>query len=95
MIPFPVSADYAPASGLLVMGIGNLLLGDEGAGVHALRLLERDCAGVEGVEFVDGGTLGLTLAGLVDGRAALIVLDAAHMDAPPGHCAVFLSLIHI
>jgi hydrogenase maturation protease len=89
MIPFPVSADYAPASGLLVMGIGNILLGDEGAGVHAMRLLERDCAGVEGVEFVDGGTLGLTLAGLVDGRAALIVLDAAHMDAPPGHCAVF------
>ncbi len=90
MIPFPVSAEPAARSGgLLVIGIGNVLLGDEGAGVHAMRLLERDCEGVRGVEFVDGGTLGLTLAGLVDSRCALIVLDAARMDAPPGSWSVF------
>ena len=92
MIPFPVSVEpVAPAArpAVLVMGIGNLLLGDEGAGVHAMRLLERDCAGVKGIDFVDGGTLGLTLAGLVESRLALIVIDAARMDAPPGTCAVF------
>src|SRR5262245_36614170 len=83
MIPCLASAE------VLVLGIGNVLLGDEGAGVHAMRRLERECEGVHGVDFVDGGTLGLTLAGLLDSSAALIVFDAAEMKAAPGTVAVF------
>jgi len=84
MIP---SRESAEAS-ILVLGIGNVLLGDEGAGVHAMRRLERDCRS-PAVQFADGGTLSFTLAGLIDSSAALIVLDAAEMKATPGSVEVF------
>jgi len=84
MTPSRASADPA----ILVLGIGNTLLGDEGAGVHAMRWLERDCCD-PAVRFADGGTLSFTLAGLIEATPALIVLDAAEMKGPPGSVAVF------
>jgi hydrogenase maturation protease len=90
MIPFRASAEEAVIErAVLVLGIGNVLLGDEGAGVHAMRHLEESCGNLDGVEFVDGGTLSFTLAGLIESSAALIVLDAAEMRAAPGSVAVF------
>jgi hydrogenase maturation protease len=85
MIPSPASVEPR----VVVLGIGNVLLGDEGAGVHAMRALERECSGIDGVAFVDGGTLGLTLATLIDAPDALVVLDAARMRSAPGTVAVF------
>jgi hydrogenase maturation protease len=87
MIPFPASADGRKR--VIVLGIGNVLLGDEGAGVHALRHLEGDCGGAPDVAFVDGGTLGFTLASLLEPHAALVVIDAARMASPPGTVGVF------
>ena len=84
MIPSRASAEPA----ILVLGIGNVLLGDEGAGVHAMRRLERDCRH-PAVQFADGGTLSFTLAGMIEASPALIVLDAAEMKATPGSVAVF------
>ena len=86
MIPFRASAE--PSRSILVLGIGNVLLGDEGAGVHAMRCLERE-ERLAGVSFADGGTMSFTLAGLIESTPALIVLDAAEMGARPGHVAVF------
>jgi hydrogenase maturation protease len=91
MIPCHASADAperASAESILVLGIGNVLLGDEGAGVHAVRHLEEACRH-PGVRFVDGGTLSFTLAGLIESSPALIVLDAAEMKAKPGSVALF------
>lgn len=70
----------------LVLGLGNLLLGDDAVG---LRLLEelRDGAmpGVaDPVDFVDGGTQGLALLGLLSGRPSVLLLDAVCRGAPPG-----------
>ena len=45
----------------LILGIGNTLLGDEGAGVRTMELLRDSHAG-DGIEFVDGGTLSFTLS---------------------------------
>jgi hydrogenase maturation protease len=84
MIPSRASAEPA----ILVLGIGNVLLCDEGAGVHAMRRLEQGCRDPT-VQFADGGTLSFTLAGLIEASPALIVLDAAEMKAPPGSVAVF------
>jgi hydrogenase maturation protease len=93
MIPFPESAEANDAAvaehPVVVLGIGNVLLCDEGVGVHALRALERSCADLAGVEFVDGGTLSFTLAAMIEDSSALIVLDASEMKAPPGSVAVF------
>ncbi len=67
---------------VLVLGIGNPLLGDDGAGLALLAGL----AGVPEpmVEYVDGGTQGLALLGYLAGRRAVVILDAVMNGAPPG-----------
>lgn len=74
----------------LVLGIGNTLLCDEGAGIHVLDLLRRDAA-KPAVAYVDGGTLSFTLAPLIEDADALIVLDAARMDSTPGTLRVLVG----
>ena len=73
----------APAP-VLVLGLGNRLLGDDGLGPELAELLERECRADPRVEFLDGGTQGLALLGYLEGRAALLVLDAAAFGAAPG-----------
>ena len=77
------------AEKLLVLGIGNVLLGDEGAGVHAVRRLSRELGEMRGVHYLDGGSLGFTLAPDIEDCDALIVMDAAELGRLPGAVAVF------
>ena len=74
---------------VLILGIGNSLLRDEGAGIHALNRLRGQLADRDDITFLDGGTLSFTLAGAIEDTSHLIVLDAAQLDAPPGHSRVF------
>lgn len=69
----------------LVLGLGNLLNRDEGLGIHALQAL-AEClrSRTPGVEFVDGGTLGLELLPLVESCSHLLVLDAVAAGYPFG-----------
>jgi hydrogenase maturation protease len=68
---------------ILVLGIGNILLRDEGIGVHVIRqLLEQGLPG--SVEIVDGGTGGVEFVDLVAGRRKLVVVDAGDIDGAPG-----------
>jgi hydrogenase maturation protease len=75
---------YEPATELLVLGLGNVLCGDDGLGIEAVhRLLERYTL-AEGVTALDGGTLGMALLGhLAEARRVLLV-DAIEADGPPG-----------
>jgi hydrogenase maturation protease len=68
----------------LVLGIGNTLLSDEGAGIHALQYLRNRYPEIPGVRYLDGGTLSFTLAGDIEDSKNLIVIDAARLEAPPG-----------
>lgn len=68
----------------MVLGIGNLLLGDEGAGVHAVNALRERHVFPEGVRFIDGGTMGLDLLPFIEGRDRLLIIDAVDFDAEPG-----------
>jgi hydrogenase maturation protease len=61
----------------IVMGLGNTLNKDEGLGVHALALLEKELADrAPEVEFIDGGALGLNLLPWVEEASHLLVLDS-------------------
>lgn len=72
----------------LVIGIGNNLMTDDGAGVHVIARLEK--AGLpDAVELIDGGTLGFTLLESVESARRLIVVDAAQLGAEPGTVQVF------
>lgn len=69
---------------VLVLGLGNTLLCDEGAGVHVIRYLQRCHADLSDVEFMDGGTLSFSLAEPIETCDALIVVDAAELGLSPG-----------
>ncbi|GBE22257.1 hydrogenase 2 maturation protease [bacterium BMS3Bbin01] len=72
--------DRAP---ILVLGLGNELFTDEGLGIHAARRIEA--MGLEGVDVLDGGTLGIALLPELEGRDAVLILDAMIMpEEPPG-----------
>ncbi len=68
---------------VLVLGVGNVLLRDEGLGVHAIRRLAERYRLPESVTVVDGGTSGLDLLDLIAGREQLIIVDAVAHDGPP------------
>jgi hydrogenase maturation protease len=71
----------------LILGIGNLLMGDEGAGIQVLRYL-REISQPRGVDFVDGGTGGLNLLGFFLDYDRIILIDAVVDDQPPGTVSV-------
>jgi len=68
----------------LILGIGNTLLSDEGAGIHVLNKLQSDHPDLQNVTFIDGGTLSFTLATYLQDCTNVIVLDAAEFKASPG-----------
>jgi hydrogenase maturation protease len=73
---------------ILVLGLGNELFTDEGVGVAAARLVDE--MELPGVEVLDGGTLGLSLLPVIEGRDALLVLDAvATEEGEPGTIVVY------
>jgi hydrogenase maturation protease len=75
----------------LILGIGNVLLRDEGAGVHAIRMLAERVAERDDIELMDGGTLSFSLAGAIEDAEHLIVIDAAQYEGEPGSTKVFLG----
>jgi hydrogenase maturation protease len=68
---------------VLVLGIGNELLSDEGVGIHALRSFAARHALPEDVEVVDGGTTGMELLPQLEGVELLVVVDAVRAGQPP------------
>jgi len=69
---------------ILVLGIGNVLLTDEGVGVRALKELERRYIYPENVELLDGGTAGIELLRHIRNRDYLIIIDAMKWNQKPG-----------
>ena len=69
---------------LLVLGLGNVLCGDDGLGAVAVHLLERSYQVPDGVLVLDGGTLGLSLLPLLEQAHEAILVDAIRADGPPG-----------
>lgn len=69
---------------LLVLGLGNILLQDEGVGVRLVERLTERYVVPDGVEVLDGGTSGMELIHTIADRDALILCDAVRSDAPPG-----------
>ncbi len=71
-----------------LIGLGNLLLRDEGVGVHAVEALKRKYDFPEEVRLLDGGTLGLDLLHLIEGMDRVLFVDAVDLKKKPGTIAV-------
>jgi hydrogenase maturation protease len=69
---------------MLVLGLGNILLQDEGVGVAVVERLQRRYRVAEEVELLDGGTSGMSLLDDIRNREHLIVVDAVRTGRPAG-----------
>ena len=68
---------------ILVLGLGNILLGDEGVGVRvAEQLLTHPL--LDGIEVIDGGTAGYELINFFEGKEKVIIVDAVKTNDTPG-----------
>jgi hydrogenase maturation protease len=74
----------AQSDSICILGLGNLLLGDEGFGVHFVRRLAQQYLFPDTVQVVDGGTLGCRLLDTVCSCGCLIVIDVIKIDDAPG-----------
>lgn len=74
---------------VLVLGLGNLLLRDDGVGLALLEQLQRARDWGGEVEFVDGGTRGIVLLSYLENRRALLILDAISLGGEPGTIHTF------
>lgn len=69
---------------LLVLGLGNVLLEDDGVGAAAVAALLERYDAPAGARVLDGGTLGLSLLPYLESADALILVDAVRTEEPPG-----------
>jgi hydrogenase maturation protease len=69
---------------IAVFGIGNILLRDDGVGVHAVNRLKNEYEFPESLELIDGGTKGLDLLPLFENRDKVLIIDAANFKKEPG-----------
>jgi len=69
---------------ILVLGVGNTLMRDDGVGVRLMEALSAVEPELPGVEYLDAGTLSFLLLPRIEDCSALLVLDAAHLESHPG-----------
>lgn len=69
---------------ILVLGVGNILFKDEGVGIRVAHHLLAHYDFAPNVTVMDGGTLGMNLLGIMDGRDRIIVVDAVRNRGNPG-----------
>jgi hydrogenase maturation protease len=77
------TGEPATPTPILILGVGNLLMGDEGVGVHALQRLEK-LSWPPGVILLDGGTGGIHLLEPLRGHPRVLLLDATIDGEPDG-----------
>lgn len=68
-----------------ILGIGNLLMGDEGVGIHVLNKLHESYTFSPTINFVDGGTIGIDLIPYFEECQKMIIIDAVDFQETPGY----------
>lgn len=69
---------------VLILGVGNILLRDEGVGVRAVEKIKNEYPLPDEIEVMDGGSLGLRLLPYLEGREAIFIIDAVDGRDKPG-----------
>lgn len=86
----PGGGGVTPSDGrTVVIGIGNVLTGDDAFGPTVVKTLEAQFELPDGVEALDAGTPGMDLVALAAGAARVVVVDTVLSDGPPGTLRVY------
>ena len=73
----------------VVFGAGNLLLSDEGLGVHLVKHMNRKYEESEDVEFYDGGTMGILATHKLEESGHVIIVDSLEAEGEPGELRIY------
>jgi hydrogenase maturation protease len=73
-----------PPRSIAIIGVGNLLLSDDGVGIHAVQTLRSESCVGSVARLIDGGTVGTDLLAQVCGCDELLIIDAVDAGLPPG-----------
>ena len=76
---------------IVILGIGNILMQDEGFGVRVVEELTRRYTFPDNVQILDGGTLGMELMRFIKGADCLLILDAVNGGGSPGDVYQFVN----
>ncbi len=79
---------YWESGHIVVLGLGNILLSDEGVGVHSVNAIKEQYVFRPKVNIVDGGTMGLDLLPLFQNGDRILVIDAVDFRRSAGHIGV-------
>ncbi len=71
-----------------LIGIGNILLSDEGVGVHVVRAIREKYIFSPEIEIIDGGTLGLDLLPYFERFDKVLIVDAVNFSKEPGYVGI-------
>ena len=71
-----------------LIGLGNILLRDEGVGVHAVEALRKKYDFPDSIRLLDGGTMGLDLLPYMEGMEKILFIDAMDLKKEPGTIAL-------
>ena len=80
----PHAGPGAMTKKVMVLGVGNILLRDEGVGVRVIERMKESYSFPEGVELVDGATAGLDLLPVFEAFDYAIIIDTVKTSEPPG-----------
>ena len=69
---------------IVLLGVGNILLSDEGLGVHVVKDLKESFAFTPAITIIDGGTMGMELLTYMRGMKKILLVDAINGGEPPG-----------
>jgi hydrogenase maturation protease len=78
-----------PPVRISIIGIGNVLAGDDAVGPHVVRMLEARYELPQGVEVIDAGTPGYDLTAFLVGQDAVVLVDAVKARAAPGELRTY------
>ena len=69
---------------IVVLGVGNILLTDEGLGVHVVKELKENYNFTPEISLIDGGTMGMELLTYMRGMKRILLIDAINGGEAPG-----------
>ncbi len=88
--PSSIIGNQSAKQSVVVLGLGNPLMADEGIGVYLVERLTESAGGYPEIDFLDAGTGGLAVLHAIEGRQKAIFLDCAYMGQEPGSVRRFV-----
>jgi hydrogenase maturation protease len=73
---------------ITLLGLGNILLSDEGIGVHAVNTIKKRYTFSPEIDIIDGGTMGLDLLPVFQLQDKILIIDAVDFGKAPGYSGV-------